>query len=92
MQETSRNVAISGTGDSVSTTGASGFIARQCSMICLMLAAFSSTELSRNTCRSASKISSGTPRQKTPPVSLSSQTSASPNVNTNAPAFANSSA
>ena len=91
MQEMSRNVASSGTGESVTTIGAVAFTCRTRSIISRMFRAFSSTVVSRNTWRSASKISFGTPRQNTPPVSRSCQTSARPIVKTNAPASANAS-
>ena len=88
MQEIGRNVAFRGTGDSVTTIGAAGLTIRISSTRRAMFSSFSATVLSRETCRSASKTDSGIPRQNTPPVSRSSQTSASPSVNTNAPASA----
>ena len=82
----SRKVALSGTGESVSTIGAPAFTSRISSTIRTTLASFSSTVVRRKTWRSESKMCRGTPRQKTPPVSRSCQTSASPMVKTKAPA------
>ena len=80
--ETGRNVAISGIGDRVRTTAASGRAARMRSSVATRLSTFSATVETRKPWRSGSKSEAGTARQNASPEGRSYQISASPSVMT----------